>query len=222
MKRPYDQSLKPSHIEHNRKTTQSRIDNNLSCTCTIKGCTNNIHRFGKVCYQHIKHKLIHGTYSPTAFKFRNNCTADARFIYKDNFTSDTLEELILLLDKLFKNPYAFRLEVLKGAYINSISSSKEKLANYIKDNKPPTFDNRMLGIRLATIYKRLKDGDITGGSQLRFNLAKALLPSVSSSNTTSTNTKEALGNIVHINFYTYLTTIADELSEAYYFSRVGY
>lgn len=210
-KKPYhNQHLKPSHIIHNQVTTLPRINNNQKLFCTIKGCGNNRDKFGKVCYEHFKYKRNTGTYNPTLFNFRDDCTKPSIELYKSGYTTPTIQELASRIDTLFANPYSHTIEIIKGARQGTLTSSKEKLSKYIKQNKPKTMTSHHIAIRLGIVFKAYQDGHIEGGSQLRFNLAKALLPFVSSSGQ-GLQIKEAIGNIVLKNYILFLDTIGNKL-----------
>ena len=182
--------------------------------CTINNCANFRGRFGAVCYEHFLDKRKYGTYNPTVFKFFDDVSKPTRLLYKDNFTTPSIEALALRIDKLYKNPYSHTIEILKGSHKGSLCSSKEKIANYIKKNKAPTVDSHHIAIRLGYVFKLYQDGEIEAGGQLRFNLAKALLPYVSSSGQ-GLQIKEVIGNIALKNYIKDMMVIADELNSKY-------
>ncbi|MBN2816048.1 MAG: hypothetical protein JXQ67_05150 [Campylobacterales bacterium] len=183
----------------------------MKLLCTVNGCTNNRHRLGGVCYEHMKDRNKYGTYSPTTFNFRNDVSKPARKIYSSGFTSDTVELLASKINKLFTNPYAFTIEILKGSRKETLCSSKEKISRYIKDHYSKTINSHHIAIRLGYVFKLYTDGAIEAGGQLRFNLAKALLPYVSSSGQ-GLQIKEVIGNVALKNFMKELMMIADELN----------
>lgn len=188
--------------------TPKRMENNIRITCTINGCQNNREKFGGVCYEHRKYKTVTGTYNPTMFNFKNQISIPSKELYKSGYTTPALEELATEIERLYSNPYTHTIEVIKGSWRNSLASSKEKIASYIKLHKP-TITPHHLAIRMGFVFKLYNDGDIEAGGQLRFNLAKALLPNVSNSGQ-GLNTKEVIGNVVLKNYINQLYTIAND------------
>jgi len=208
----HNQDTKPSHILHNQTTTQPRINNNIKLGCTINGCCNNRSRLGTICSEHIKYKRYTGTYNPSNLNFRNDVSIPSRAIYKDGFSSDTLESLAEDITRLFKNPYSHHIEILKGSHKETLCNSKEKISRYIKEHHTTReLSPHHLAIRLGYVFKLYQDGLIEAGGQLRFNLAKALLPYTNSSGQ-GLSIKEVIGNIVLKNYITKLSIIAEEIS----------
>jgi|FLOH01.1.fsa_nt_gi hypothetical protein len=195
---------------NDRLRTPKRIEANKKLFCTIKGCHNKKDSFGAVCYEHRKLKQITGTYTNNTFSFINQVSKPSKELYKSGYTTPTLKGLATSIERLYSNPYTHHIEVIKGAWHSSSSSSKEKIVKYIRENKPKRMNTHYLSIRLGIVFKLYLEGVIEAGSQLRFALSKAILPHTDDFSQGAA-IKEVIGNIVLKNFYKELDIIANEL-----------
>lgn len=200
-----------SREEHQIKNYNPKLKERENKLCVY--CSNKVHLFSNMCYQHYTNYRRTGTPFETPFKINKHIQKPVSILIDNKYYTQTLIELEQLLEKLFTNPYSFVLYQEVSGMKYSIARSKEKQAKVIKSHRIG-LRTHTIALRMIMTYRHYTQGNIDGGSQLRFLLARSVF---------SRNKKpilgiaafEVLGATLLGNFYTLLDKAADEMEEYY-------